>query len=132
MEIKWYGLAQWLGLVEDIAYQYNDGYTHYRVSGRTGDVFSALTLSLIPLLLIAGFLLRRFAGETGRKIIKAGGVLLLIYAVLLAVGVGPYFILYPKGGGFLDFTTLEHIVTGIYTALLALCLHISGRFGKRK
>lgn len=131
MEIKWYGLAETLGLVEDIAYRYNDGYTHYRVSARADEVFSALTFSLIPLLFLAGFLLRRFGGRKCAKAVRVGVILLLVYAVLLAVGIGPYIQLYPRSGGFLDFSTLEHIIEGIYCALLALCLQLGGKLGLR-
>ncbi len=130
MEIKWYGLAKLLGLVEDISSQYNDGYIHHSVSSKTGDVFTALTLSLIPLLFLAGFLLGR-RKDRGQRPLRIAIILLLVYAVLLAVGVGPYIQFYPQSVGFIDLSALEHIVDGIYTALLALCLYLGGRLGHR-
>lgn len=130
MELKWYGLAQFLGLVEDIAYQYNDGYTHYRVSARTGDVFAALTFSLLPILFVTGLLIRwKCDPIRGKRLVKIGVTMLLVYAVLLAVGIGPYIELYPQSGGFLDFSTPEHIIDGVYCAILALALHLGGRLG---
>lgn len=133
MEIKWYGLAQLLGLVEDIAYQYNDGYTHYTVSARTGDVFAALLFSLLPVLFLLGFLIRRKCSpDKGKKIMRILVTFLLIYAILLAVGIGPYVQFYPQSAGFLDFSTLEHIIDGIYCAILALTLCLGGRLGSRR
>lgn len=133
MEIKWYGLAQLLGLVEDIAYQYNDGYTHYTVSARTGDVFATLTFSLLPILFLAGFLIRwKCSPDKGKKLVRIGIIALLVYAILLAVGIGPYIQFYPQSSGFLDFSTLEHIIDGIYCAILALSLHLGGKLVSRK
>lgn len=132
MEIKWYAPAQWFGLVEDIAYQYNDGYTHYRVSAQTGDIFTALTISLLPILFLTGFLIRRKCNPIkGKKYLRIGVISLLVYAVLLATGIGPYIQFYPRSGGFLDFSTLEHIIDGIYCALLALTLNLGGKSGSK-
>lgn len=64
MEIEWYWLAEQLNLVRDVRYLYNDG-TAYEVSVKAGDVFGALTLSLIPLLFLAGFLIRFISARRG-------------------------------------------------------------------
>ena len=132
MNIKWYAPAKWLGLMEDLTHQYNDGYTHYTVSVKANDVFAYLTLSLLPILFLAGFLIgRKCSADTSKPLLGSGIVLLLVYSVLLAVGIGPYIQLYPQSSGFLDFSVLEHIVDGIYCALLALSLYLGGRLGKR-
>ncbi len=128
MEIKWYAPAQWLGLVEDISHQYNDGFTHYTVSSQANEVFTYLTLSLLPLLFLTGLLLRR---KCSQKPLRIAVTVLLIYAVLLAVGIGPYVLLYPQGSGFIDLSALEHLIEGIYCALLALSLYLGGRLGNR-
>ena len=135
MELKWYAPAQWLGLVEDISHEYNDGFTHYTVSVKANDVFACLTLSLLPLLFLAGFLIRflctrRGKAHMGHAVRVAAGIL-LIYAVLLAVGIGPYIQFYPQSSGFLDFSTLEHIVDGVYCALLGPSLYLGGKLGNR-
>ena len=111
MEVKWYLPAKLLGLVEDISYQYNDGYTHHIVSARTGDVFLTFFLALIPILFLTGFL--------------------LLYALTSAVGLGPYIQFYPQSAGFLDLSLLEHIVQGLYCALLALSLFLGGKLAAR-
>ena len=56
-----------------------------------------------------------------------GSIILLVYAVLLAVGIGPYIEFYPQGAGFLDFSTLEYIIDGIYVGILALMLFLGGK-----
>ena len=136
MELKWYAPARWLGLVKDISHEYNDGFTHYTVSVKANDVFACLTLSLLPVLFLAGFLIRflctrRGKADKGKTAVRVIAVILLIYAILLAVGVGPYIQLYPQSSGFLDFSTLEHIVDGVYCALLALSVYMGGRLGNK-
>lgn len=132
MNIKWYAPAKWLGLMEDLTHQYNDGYTHYTVSAKANDVFAYLTLSLTPIFFLLGFLIgRRYGAETGRHSIRITISLLLVYGVLLATGVGPYIQFYPQSSGFLDLSALEHLVDGIYCALLALCIHLGGKLGSR-
>ena len=128
VELKWYAPARWLGLVKDISHEYNDGFTHYTVSAQTGDIFAYLTLSLLPLLFVIGLLMGLRQKE---RAIRMGVILLLIYAVLLAVGIGPYIELYPQGSGFIDLSALEHFIEGIYTALLALSLYLGGRLGRK-
>jgi len=134
VEIKWYWPAEALGLVTDISLQTNGEYT-YQVSARAGDVLFALALSLIPLLFLAGgllrfFLSRRGRDDSGRTLSRAVTALLLLYALLLAAGIGPYVQFYPHGGGFLDLSLLEHILSGLYTALLALFWFLGGRLGR--
>ena len=128
MELNWYAPAKWLGLVKDISHEYNDGFTHYTVSAQAGDIFAYLTLSLLPLLFVAGI----FMGSRQKeKAIRIGIISLLIYAVLLAVGIGPYVQLYPQGSGFIDLSAIEHLIEGIYTALLAVSLYLGGRLGRK-
>ena len=128
MNIKWYAPAKWLGLMEDLTHQYNDGYTHYTVSAKANDVFAYLTLSLLPLLFVIGVLMGFRRKE---RAIRMGVILLLVYGLLLTVGIGPYIQLYPQGSGFIDLSALEHFIEGIYTALLALSLYLGGRLGRK-
>lgn len=137
MTIKWYWPMELFGLVKDVSGEYNDGWTHYQVSRMCDTVMKYLILGLIPAILLVGFLIRRLTGRAGQKalgvwLVRGGVIVLLIYALLLAAGVGPYIKLYPKGGGFLSFDTLDHILQGIYCALLALALFLGGRLGRRK
>lgn len=137
MEVKWYWPMELLGLVRDVSGEYNDGWTHYQVSRMCDTVIKYLILGSIPAMLLLGFLVRRLMRRTGRNalgiwLVRGGVIVLLIYALLLAAGVGPYIKLYPKGGGFLSFDTLDHILLGIYCALLALALFLGGRMGRRK
>lgn len=128
MEFKWYWLAKVLGLVTDISAQSNNEYT-YRVSAQTGDVFATLFLLMIPALFVLGALLRAAFPDRGGLCVKTGAIFLLLWGVLQAVGVGPYVQFYPQGSGFLDLSTLEHILSGLYCTLLALSLFFGGRFG---
>lgn len=128
MEIKWYWLAEQLGLVEDVSALYNDG-TTYRVSARTDEIFNAMRLALVPLLFLAGFALCFFCAAHAPLRIGVG--FLLTYAVLLAVGIGPYVQFYPSGGGFIDLSALEHLFSGIGCAALALVFWLGGRLGRR-
>lgn len=128
MEIKWYWPAEQMGLVKDVSALYDDG-TSYQVSARADEIFGAIGLSLIPLLFLIGFALCFFC--TGRTPLRVGVGLLLSYALLLAVGVGPYVEFYPRGGSFFDLDVLEHILEGIGCALLALVFSLGGRLGRR-
>jgi len=135
MELKWYWLAEQMGLVTNISAQYNDGFIHYQVSARTGDVFFTLFLALIPTLFLLGCLLRfllvRRGHDRAGRILSRGGVcILLLYAVLLASGIGPYVQFYPQGSGFLDLSVLEHILSSLYCALLALVWFLGSRLGQ--
>lgn len=137
MEVKWYWPMELLGLVEDISGEYNDGWTHYQVSGMCDTVMKYLIWGLIPAMFLLGFLAQRLMDRTGQNIlgvwlVRGGVILLLVYALFLAVGVGPYIKLYPRGGGFLSFDTLDHILRGIYCALLALAFFLGGKLGGRK
>ena len=135
MEIKWYWPMEMLGLVENISAEYNDGYTHYQVSTLCAQVLLYALLALIPLLFLLGFLARRVTGRAGRPaagiwLVRSGVGLLLAYALLLATGAGPYLQLYPEGGGFISFDTLEHLLQGGYCAVLALAIYLGGRLGR--
>lgn len=68
----------------------------------------------------------------GAALVRGGVILLLIYALLLAAGVGPYLKLYPRGGSFLSFDTLDHILRGIYCSLLALALFWGAGWAEEK
>ena len=134
MKIKWYWLAEQLGLVTDLTAQYNDGYTHYQVSAQAGEVFGWFFLSLFPLFFLAGLLLsRRLARRAPaleRKLLRFGIAFLLFYGLLLGMGVAPYLQFYPQSAGFLDFTTVENILRGLSCFLLALSLFLGSRLGR--
>lgn len=134
MKIKWYALAEWLGLMEDLSA--GNGNLQYRVSAHADDVFTAAFLSLMPLLLLAGFLLnfllcRRHRKPQAVKITRWGVAALLLYAVLLAVGIGPYIQFYPQSAGFIDLSALEHALSGLYCAFLALLLFLGSWLGRK-
>ena len=129
MTIKWYWPAEMLGLVKNISHEYNDGGTYWSVAGNTDDVFLTLMLSMFGVMFFAGFLLHfiyrvKQNALRGEKIVFSAMIVLLVYAILLAVGVGPYIQFYPQSAGFLDFSTIEHIIDGIYVGLLALMLYL--------
>lgn len=132
MTIKWYWPAEMLGLVKNISHEYNDGGTYWSVAGNTGDVFLTLMLSMFGVIFFAGFLLHfiyrvKQNALRGEKIVFSAMIVLLVYAILLAVGVGPYIQFYPQSAGFLDFSTIEHIIDGIYVGLLALMLYLGSK-----
>ena len=132
MTIKWYWPAEMLGLVKNISHEYNDGGTYWSVAGNTGDVFLTLVLSMFGVMFFAGFLLHfiyrvKQNALRGEKIVFSAMIVLLVYAILLAVGVGPYIQFYPQSAGFLDFSTIEHIIDGIYVGLLALMLYLGSK-----
>ena len=132
MTIKWYWPAEMLGLVKNISHEYNDGGTYWSVAGNTGDVFLTLMLSMFGVMFFAGFLLHfiyrvKQNALRGEKIVFSAMIVLLVYAILLAVGVGPYIQFYPQSAGFLDFSTIEHIIDGIYVGLLALMLNLGSK-----
>ena len=134
MKIKWYVLAEWLGLMEDLSA--GNGSTLYTVSAKADDFFEAAFLSLIPLLFFVGFLLNFLLCRRGRlpravTLTRWGVGVLLVYAVLLAVGVGPYIQFYPQGTGFIDLSALEHALSGLYCAFLALLFFVGSRLGRR-
>ncbi len=136
MRIKWYWPAKMLGLVKDISHEYNDGAIHTSVSAKTGDVFFCLYLALPVILFILGFIITFFIHDKSKKsIIKKVFnfliIILLVYAVLLAVGIAPYLEFYPHGGGFIDLTVFENIVRGIYTAITAFALWLGKTAGSK-
>ena len=132
MTIKWYWPAEVLGLVKNISHEYNDGGTYWSVAGNTDDVFLTLLLSMFAVMFFAGFLMHfiyrvKQNALRGEKIVFSAMIVLLVYAILLAVGVGPYIQFYPQSAGFLDFSTIEHIIDGIYVGLLALMLYLGSK-----
>lgn len=136
MEFEWYWPAKQMGFVKDISEQYNDGVRHLQVSSKVGDVFMMLTFSLIPLCFIIGFLIRWILGrkrknDLAKKFIWGIGGVMFVYAILLAVGIGPYIEFYPKGSGFLDLSVIEHIIEGIYCGFLVLILLLGGKIGSK-
>ena len=121
-----------LNLVKNISHEYNDGGTYWSVAGNTGDVFLTLMLSMFGVMFFAGFLLHfiyrvKQNALRGEKIVFSAMIVLLVYAILLAVGVGPYIQFYPQSAGFLDFSTIEHIIDGVYVGLLALMLYLGSK-----
>ena len=132
MTIKWYWPAEMLGLVKNISHEYIDGGTYWSVAGNTGDVFLTLMLSMFAVMFFAGFLMHfiyrvKQNALRGEKIVFSAMIVLLVYAILLAVGVGPYIQFYPQSAGFLDFSTIEHIIDGIYVGLLAMMLYLGSK-----
>ena len=134
MEIKWYWPAEQLGLVQDLRELCDDG-TTWQVSARAGEVFFGIHLTLV-LLLLAGIFFLRFFSTSGKAEKRAHTVqrvliaVLLIRAVLVMAGIGPYFQFYPTGGGFFDLTLLEHILSGILWGFLALAVFLVGTLGR--
>ncbi len=136
MEIEWYWLAKQMGYVRDVSEQYSDGARHLEVSAKVDDIFMILFLSLIPLCFILGFLLRWILGKKkkdtlAKKLVWSIAGILFAYAVLIAVGVGPYIKFYPKGSGFLDLSVIEHIIKGIYCGGLGAILLLGGKTGAK-
>jgi len=135
VEIKCYWFAEMLGLVKDVTHLYPEQGICYEVAAKTDEIFAVFTLGMMPLLVIVGFLLmiyfvRKNKEYLGKKISKIMMIVLLIYGALSAIGVGPYIQFYPSGGGFLDFSLLEHIVQGIYLVILTGCLWLGNKLGK--
>ena len=132
MTIKWYWPAEMLGLVKNISNEYNDGGTYWSVAGNTDDVFLTLLLSMIGFMFFVGFLIHfvyrvKQSPMRGEKCVLICVILLLVYAIMLAAGIGPYIQFYPQSAGFLDFSTLEHIIDGVYVAILALMLFLGSK-----
>ena len=129
MELEWYWPAEVLGLVTRLTPQPDNDYARYQVSSRADEVFLLLFLSLIPLLFLAGMWIRCAASRRGPALIRAFSLILLFLGLLQAVGVGPYIQFYPQSGGFVDFSVIEHILSGLYCAGLALSLLLGSCFG---
>ncbi len=134
MEIEWYWPAEQMGFIKDISEQYNDGMRYLQVSSKVGDVFMVLTFSLIPLCFMIGLLIRWILGRKkkdalAKKIVWGIAGVMFVYAILLAVGIGPYIMFYPQGGGFLDLSVIEHIIKGVYCGFLAILLLLGGKVG---
>jgi len=135
MKIKWYYPFEKLGLVKNLTTFYNDGYTHYQVSSKANDIYSYILFSLIPIFIVSGFLIAFFLNKANKpilskKITLSVFILLVIYAFSLTLGIGPYIQLYPKSAGFIDFSVLEHIISGIYCLFIAVCYLLSSKLGK--
>jgi len=134
MEVKFYWLFEQLGLVTPLIPEYANGYATYRVSAMAGEVWLYMLLSLLPVLFFSALLLRRAAFGKGwqdraRRWVRNASLCLLLYAALLAVGVGPYVSFYPHGGSFIDLSALEHLCSGVVCALLSLLVFLGGRCG---
>ena len=132
MTIKWYWPAEMLGLVKNISHEYNDGGTYWSVAGNTDDVFLTLLLSMIGFMFFVGFLIHftyrvKQNPTRGEKCVLIAVIMLLAYAILLTIGIGPYIQFYPQSAGFLDFSTLEHIIDGVYVGILALMLFLGSK-----
>ena len=136
MRIKWYWPAKMLGLVKDISHEYNDGAIHTSVSAKAGDIFFCLHLALPVVLFLLGLMITFFIRDKSKKSIikKVFNILiiiLLVYAVFLAVGIAPYLEFYPRGGGFIDLTVFENMIRGTYTAITAFALWLGKTAGLR-
>ena len=136
MELEWYWPAKQLGLVKDRSEQYGDGSRYLQVSSKTGDIFMILLLLLIPLCFMLGFLFRwilvkKKKDALAKKIVWGIAGAMFVYAILLAVGIGPYIKFYPKGSGFLDLSVIEHIIEGIYCGGLGAILLLGGKTGAK-
>ncbi|MBE6008289.1 MAG: hypothetical protein E7235_03715 [Lachnospiraceae bacterium] len=136
MKIKWYWPAKMLGLVKDVSAEYNDGSTYTQVSAKTGDVFFYFHIAVPFVLFVLGFIIAFLnAGKAKEKFLRKAFniiiIIMLIYAVLLTVGVAPYFEFYPQGGGFIDLTVFENITRGIYMAITAFSLWLGKTVGFR-
>lgn len=134
IELKWYWLAEWFNLVRNTSSQYNDGHTYYEVSAKADEFFAMLTWSCIPAWFLLGLLILWIAtwkkrAKAGRKVVRAIMVVLFMYAIFLAVGIGPYIQWYPQTAGFLDFSALEHAIEGGYCGFLALMLWLGSCLG---
>ena len=87
---------------------------------------------MIGFMFFVGFLIHFFyrvkqSPMRGEKFVLIAVIMLLVYAILLAVGIGPYIQFYPQSAGFLDFSTLEHIIDGVYVGILALALYLGAK-----
>jgi len=134
MEIKWYWPAKMLGLVEDISHEYNDGFAHTRVSARADEVFMYLHLAFPVILFMISFIIsflytKKDKATIVKKALNVVIILMLIYAVLLLIGIAPYFTFYPQGGGFIDLTVFENIVRGLYFAICAFFVWLGRKAG---
>ena len=132
MKIKWYWLAEQLGLMEDISV---GSEIAYRVSAKANEYLEAAVFSLMPILFLAGVFLAFLPGRRRREALAAkltlGGIfLLVIYGLLLAVGIGPYIQFYPQSGGFIDLSPITNILSGLYCGFLALLLFLGSRLGR--
>lgn len=132
MKIKWYWLAEQLGVMEDIS---TGTEIAYRVSVKADEYFETAIFSLVPLLFLAGLFLAFLLGRRQREILAGkltlGGIgILVIYGLLLATGIGPYIQFYPQPGGFSDLSPITNILSGLYCGFLALLLFLGSRLGR--
>lgn len=134
MKIKWYWLAEQLGLMEDLSV--GNGDVLYRVSAKADDFFEAAFFALIPFFLLTALLLSFLLCRKGhlsraRQIILFGVGVLLVYGILRATGVGPYIQFYPQSAGFIDLSPITNILSGFYCAFLALLWGLGGWLGRK-
>ncbi len=124
INIKWYWPMELLGLVEDVSEKYNDG-TTYIVSSKCGDVFMWMLVGFVLFCVVCGMIMTAIKKDL--KAVKIFSTILILYAVFLAVGIGPYIQLYPQGAGFIDFSAIEHIIDGVYMLFCALMAYLGGK-----
>ncbi len=131
MEIKFYGPMKLLGFVTELSGENGETYS---VSAKADEFVANVMVFLIFATFLAAFaarLIRRLNGKEGICVVgKTTCMVLFVYAVLLAVGIGPYFELYPQGSGFIDFSSIEHILEGLYTAFLGSMVLVGGKCGE--
>ena len=132
MKIKWYWPMEMLGLV---VANPEPGIS-YRVSSKCEDLVAAL-LTVMPVfwftlaLGVTLILARLGKGGGARSLRRVGTLALLVYALLLTVGIGPYIQLYPQGSGFLDLSALAHFLGGIRCCFDALGFWLGGKLGEK-
>ena len=138
MNIKWYWPMQMLGLIRYTVGGPKTKYHEMRVSIRCGDVFRDACLAFLVILFLAGLLLRRsrvrrVGPDGGRLAVRIGIGILLFCGLMKGVGIGPYIEWYPgqRSGGFLDLSAIDHVIEGIWFAILSLSLWLGGRVGAR-
>jgi len=131
MTIKFYGPMKLLGFVTELSGENGETFS---VSAKVDDFMAQVLVFLIFAAFLAAFtarFFRRLKGKEGICIVgKTTSIILFTYAILQAVGIGPYFELYPQGGGFIDMSTLEHLLQGAYTAFLGVMVLFGGKCGE--
>lgn len=126
MEVRFYAIAEALGLLTDLRELPGD--ETWQVSVKADEVFFWLGFGVTLILFAAAFALG-MAGK--RHWLRPVVVILAIYALTLAVGIGPYVKFYPTGGSFIDLSVIEHILEGILMGLRALVVWLCGKLGQK-
>ena len=126
---KWYWPMEILGLVEDLSEVYNDG-TTYSVSAKCGEVYGWMLCGFMVFSFVLGFAMRLLSKKEKMNSVKYISIVYFLYAIFLAVGIGPYIELYPQGSGFIDLSAIENLFDGIYMALCGVLLILGGKIAR--